>query len=162
VFGGPDVVSTLGSGAFERVNGQWVFLGDLFVTSVSGSAVTGQRCQSPDQCEVVLVDRRTGSVDSLIESSPNPTQARLVRPSDQVLLIADQGIVDVETGRFSSLPGLEPDSLAVNSESIVAAVTELSVGEKAATISLVDLDRGDQSEVSVDLVPRWLVLMPPQ
>ena len=162
VFGGPDVVSTLGSGAFERLDGQWVSLGNLFVTSVSESAVTGQRCESPDQCDVVLVDRRTGSVDSLIESSLNPTQARLIRPSDRIVLIADQGILDLETGRFNSLPGLESDSLAVNSQSIVAAVTELSIGEKVATISLVDVDQGAQAELAVDLVPRWLVLMPPQ
>ncbi|MDH3295175.1 MAG: hypothetical protein OER95_12725, partial [Acidimicrobiia bacterium] len=161
VFGGPDVVSTLGSGTFQRVDGRWQPLGDLFVTAVSNSSVLGRRCDSPEQCRTVLVDRRTGT-----EVVPDPrlgdlSDVVLIRESSRPLAITGGGLVDLTGGTTAAIPGFVTDGPVAVEGSTVAGVRELSVAAGTGTLAIVDIDRGRSSTLAVDLVPRWLVILPP-
>jgi len=168
VYGGPEVVATVGSGTFERVDGRWVRVGDLFASSTSQQAIVGQQCTQPDSCDWVL--QRRGRADSPPErlSIPvgGPFDLRLVADADRILLRQSGGVIDHGTGRFVPVVGADAETMtAVNRSHLLAMADSANIGLRSALVTIVDLDASPDRSVSRividDLVPRWLVLVPP-
>ena len=168
VYGGPDVVATIGSGTFERVDGRWVAVGDFFASSASRQAIVGQQCTRPDDCNWLL--QRRGETSSPPERLPiplgGPFDLRLVTDADRVLLRQGGGVTDHATGRFVPVPGAAAESVtAVNRSHLLALADGTNIGLRSAVVTLVDLDGPPGRSVGriavEDLVPRWLVLLPP-
>lgn len=168
VFGGPDVVATIGSGTFERVDGRWVAVGDLFASSASRQAIVGQQCTQPDDCHWVLQRRGESALppERLPIPLGGPFDLRLVADADRVLLRQSGGVTDHETGRFVPLVGADAESVtAVNRSHLLAMADGANIGLRSAAVTFVDLDGPPGRSVGRiaidDLVPRWLVLVPP-
>ena len=168
VYGGPDVVATIGSGTFERVDGRWVAVGDFFASSASRQVIVGQQCTRPDDCNWVL--HRRGETASPPERLPiplgGPFDLRLVTDADRVLLRQGGGVTDHATGRFVPVPGAADESVtAVNRSHLLALADGTNIGLRSAVVTLVDLDGPPGRSVGriaiEDLVPRWLVFLPP-
>lgn len=168
VYGGPEVVATVGSGTFERIDGRWVSVGDLFASSASQQAIVGQRCAQPDVCDWVL-QRRGEPADPperLAIPLGGPFDLRLVADADRILLLQGGGVTDHGTGRFVPVPGADGESVtAVNRSHLLALADGANIGLRSSVVTLIDLDSQSVSSVSRiaidDIVPRWLVLIPP-
>lgn len=168
VYGGPEVVATVGSGTFERIDGRWVSVGDLFASSASQQAIVGQRCAQPDVCDWVLQRRGepTAPPERLAIPLGGPFDLRLVPDADRILLLQGGGVTDHGTGRFVPVPGADGESVtAVNRSHLLALADGANIGLRSSVVTLIDLDSQPVSSVSRiaidDIVPRWLVLIPP-
>ncbi len=169
VFGGPEVVATVGSGTFERVDGRWVRVGDLFASSASHDAVVGQQCRQPDDCDWVLQRRGEAAGDGERLPIPvgGPFDVRLVADADRVLLLESDGVTDHGTGRFVPMVAANATTLtATNRANVLAMADGAGIGPRVSPVTVVDLDgRPDRSVVEIavsELIPRWLVLVPPR
>lgn len=169
VYGGPEVVATVGSGTFERIDGRWVAVGDLFASSASQEAIVGQQCVQPDACDWVLVrrDEPTSSPERLAIPVGGPFDVRLVPDADRILLLQSGGVTDHATGTFVPVFGADGESVtAVNRSNLLALADGANIGLRSSVVTLIDLDGQPGRSVSRiaidDIVPRWLVLIPPQ
>ncbi len=168
VFGGPDIVATIGSGTFERIDRRWERLGDFFASSASRGAVIGQRCDRPDACHWVLL-RRTGPAatpERLPVALGGPFDLRLVSDADRILLLRGDGVTDHDAGRLHLLTAANADSMtAVNRSHLLAVANGSTVDLRSSVVTVVDLDgppgRSTATLEIDDLVPRWLVLVSP-
>ena len=168
VFGGPEIVATVGSGSFERVDGRWVGIGDLFASASSRQAIVGQRCDQPDVCSWVL--RRRGDVIGPPERLPvavgGPFDLGLVADADRILLLESDGVTDYGSGRFVPMVAANATTLtATNRDRLLAMADGAGIGSRSSSIVVVDLDApagAAESRIMIDaLIPRWLVLVPP-
>ncbi len=168
VFGGPEVVATVGSGTFERVDGRWVPVGDLFASAASPQAIVGQQCAQPDSCNWVLLRRGGGAAgpENLAVRVGGPFDLRLVADADRILLLASDGVTEHDSGRFVPMVAANATTLtATNREHVLAMADGAGIGPRSSLVTIVDLDgRPERSVTSIavsELIPRWLVLVPP-
>lgn len=168
VYGGPEVVATVGSGTFERQDGRWLPVGDLFAPSASPDAIVGQQCSGPDSCAWVLQRRDDANAEPQRLAVPvgGPFDLSLVADADRVLLLASDGVTDHGSGRFVPMVSANASTLtATNRAHVLAMADGAGVGRRSSPITIVDLDGSDGpviAEVEVDdLIGRWLVLVPP-
>ncbi len=169
VFGGPEVVATVGSGTFERIDGRWEPVGDLFAPSASPDAIVGQRCDQPDSCSWILQFRGdvADSPQRLTAPVDGPFDLALVADADRVLLRSSDGVTDYGSGRFVPMVGANATTLAAtNRVNVLAMADATGLGQRSAWVTVADLDapagrEAVEIEVSA-LTPRWLVLLPPR
>ena len=168
VFGGPEVVATIGSGTFERIDGRWTKIGNLFASSASPDAVVGQQCDRPEACSWVLQGREgTGFPPERLDVGVGgPFDLGLVADADRTLLLESDGVTDYGTGRFVPMVGANATTLtATNRIHLLAMADGAGIERRSSLVTVVDLDgTPDRSVTSVtvdDLIPRWLVLVPP-
>jgi hypothetical protein len=161
VFGGPEIVSTLGSGTFERIDGRWEFLGDLFASSASPDEVLGQRCVSPNNCRWVILDRRTGQSRSVDIDVDGPFDATLISAADRPLVLLSDRILDLEADRSIPLVLANPlEVVTTNKADLLAVAHGVPSGVTRASVTVHNL--ATEAEIRIELSamrPDWLLLV---
>ena len=160
VYGGPEVVSTLGSGTFERVDGRWEPLGDMFASSASPQAILGQRCTSPDNCRWLLQDRATGRARPALVEVAGPFEATLIAAAERPLILLSDRVFDPTTGRSSPLVVANPlEVVATNRAALLAVAGGGPSGASRSSVTIYNLDLQTQTRIEFSaLRSDWLLL----